>query len=367
MTLKVLVVDDSVVFRSVVRDLLNAQPDVSVVGVAANGRIALRQVELLRPDLLTLDFEMPELDGLGVLKALKELGPHAPGAIMLSAFTRQGARVTIEALHLGAFDFVPKPQTSSPTESRHQLQRTLVPKVEAFALARGLRRGKERAGTTGSAAAAGKSPSRAAGPASKVPVFKLQPQVVGIGVSTGGPEALLHVIPRLPADFPLPVLLVQHMPPVFTRSLAEDLDRRSRLRVCEAEDGQRVQRGWVYIAPGGKQMKVVQQGGQPTIRITDDPPVKSCRPSVDYLFESLAETYQGRVLAVVMTGMGDDGADGCQRLKAAGGTVIAQDRATCVVWGMPRAVVERELADFEVPLDDIPAAILRCIRQKVLA
>ncbi len=366
MTLKVLVVDDSVVFRSVVRDLLNAHPDVSVVGVAANGRIALRQVELLRPDLLTLDFEMPELDGLGVLKALKEQGTHAPGAIMLSAFTQQGARVTIEALHLGAFDFVPKPQTSSPTESRRELQRTLLPKVDAFAVSRGLpRSGKAVSGSP--AATSRRQPVARKRLVSASPVFKLQPQVVAIGVSTGGPEALLHVIPRLPADFPLPVLLVQHMPPVFTRSLAEDLDRRSRLSVCEAEDGQQVRRGWVYIAPGGKQMKVVQQGGQPTIRITDDPPVKSCRPSVDYLFESLVETYQGRVLAVVMTGMGDDGADGCQRLKAAGGTVIAQDRATCVVWGMPRAVVERELADFEVPLDEIPSTILRCIHQKVLA
>ncbi len=364
MTLKVLVVDDSVVFRSVVRDLLNAHPGVSVVGVAANGRIALRQVELLRPDLLTLDFEMPELDGLGVLKALKEQGSHAPGAIMLSSFTRRGARVTIEALHLGAFDFVPKPQASSPTDSRRELQRTLLPKVDAFAVSRGLSRGQ-----TASAPAAG-----SAGPGTRSvsisrprPVFKLQPQVVAIGVSTGGPEALLHVIPHLPADFPLPVLLVQHMPPVFTRSLAEDLDRRSRLHVCEAEDGQPVQPGWVYIAPGGKQMKVVHHLGRHTIRITDDPPVKSCRPSVDYLFESLVDAYQGRVLAVVMTGMGDDGADGCQRLKDAGATIIAQDRATCVVWGMPRAVVERQLADFEVPLDDIPPAILRCIRQKVLA
>ncbi len=364
MVLKVLVVDDSVVYRSVVRNLLESHPGITVAGVAANGRIALNQIDVLQPDLLTLDFEMPELDGLGVLRELRERGTQAPGAIMLSSFTRRGARVTIEALHLGAFDFVPKPETSSLAESRRVLAQTLLPKIEAFAQSRKLRNGASGTGPKADASPAGKVPPPPSRPA--VPGFRLQPQVVAIGVSTGGPEALTHVIPQLPADFPLPVLVVQHMPPVFTRSLAEDLDRRSRLHVCEAEDGQQVQPGWVYIAPGGKQMKVVSLTGTPTIRITDDPPVKSCRPSVDYLFCSLADAYQGRVLAVVMTGMGDDGADGCQRLKAAGATVVAQDRSTCVVWGMPRAVVERNLADFEVPLDEIPSTILRCVRQKVL-
>ena len=281
---------------------------------------------------------------------------------MLSAFTQRGAKVTIEALHLGAFDFVPKPQTSNLQQSQQELRRTLLPKVDAFALSRGLRISGQGGSTNGHFAA----PARPAVSKPRTPVVKLCPEVVAIGVSTGGPEALTHVIPQLPPNLRVPVLLVQHMPPMFTRSLAEDLDRRSPLRVCEAQDGQVVQPGWVYIAPGGKHMKVVSHQGQRIIRITEDPPVKSCRPSVDYLFESLAEVYQGRVVAVVMTGMGDDGADGCEKLRHRGATIVAQDQATCVVYGMPRAVVERQLADFIVPLDQIATTILRCVNQKVI-
>ena len=356
MQLKVLVVDDSVVYRKAVRETLQGHPGIQVVGAAANGRIALEMIDVLRPDLLTLDVEMPQMGGLDVLRALQGRR-DAPGAIMLSAFTRTGAKVTIEALHLGAFDFVPKPQATSLEESQRQLRRTLLPKVEAFAASR-------IPGSINGDAAAASSAVCKQPPAG--PRIKLSPEVVGIGVSTGGPEALARVIPQLPANFRVPLLVVQHMPPMFTRSLAEDLDRRSALRVCEAEDGQVVQPGWVYVAPGGRQMKVAAQQGQVVVRITDDPPVKSCRPSVDYLFRSLAQVYRGRVLAVVMTGMGDDGADGCECLRQQGATIVAQDQASCVVYGMPRAVVERQLADFVVPLDEIPLTLQRCVNQKVI-
>ena len=350
--IRVLVVDDTSIYRKVVSDVLNDDPSIEVVGVAANGSIAMRKIEMLRPDLLTLDLEMPEMDGLEVLDALKDL-PDAPGAIMLSAFTSDGAKSTMEALRRGAFDFALKPQSDSPAESMEKLRNTLIPLIHGY------RRAHPPAGS-GPAA----SPRRAAPPSSAATPGRAftGADVVTIGISTGGPDALARMIPQLPADLSVPVLIVQHMPPMFTRTLAEDLDKRSAVTVVEGVDGQRPRPGEVIIAPGGAQMKVVRHVGQPVIRITDDPPEKNCRPAVDYLFRSVADVWGGRSLAVMMTGMGNDGAEGCALLKSQGAMVICQDQASCVVYGMPRVPAEQGNCDLVVPLEHIASEIVGSVR-----
>ena len=188
------------------------------------------------------------------------------------------------------------------------------------------------------------------------------PQVVALGISTGGPKALTEMVPQLPANLPVPLLIVQHMPPVFTKSLADDLNNRTQLTVREAIDGQPIRAGEVWIAPGGRQMKVERENAQIVLRITDDPPENSCRPSVDYLFRSVAEVYGGRAVGVIMTGMGSDGSLGCRRLKHCGASIIAQDAATCVVFGMPREPIEKGIADVVAPLGQIAAEITRLVR-----
>jgi two-component system chemotaxis response regulator CheB len=353
--LRVLIVDDTVTYRSLISRVLAELPEVEVVGTAANGKIALQKIAQLRPDLLTLDVEMPEIDGLELLRQLRRLKSDL-GAIMLSAFTAAGAKATVEALELGAFDFVVKPAGGDFQTNAEHLLRELRLKIAAFARSRSVRailRGQpelppERNAAANPWADLEKEASRraATAPAGQAdacrPPLRIamgpgwKPAVVALGISTGGPQALTHVLPQLPADLATPVLIVQHMPPMFTRSLAEDLDRRCALRVSEAAEGDLVQPGSILIAPGGKHMKVEKQGELAVIRITDDPPENSCRPSVDYLFRSVARVYGGRTLGVLMTGMGNDGAAGCRALHRLGAPILAQDEATCVVFGMPR-------------------------------
>lgn len=367
--LRILVVDDTVTFRKVLSDLLRALPGIEVVGTAANGKIALQKVDSLKPDLLTLDLEMPELDGLGVLEALRESGRRV-GVIMLSAFTTAGAESTVAALKLGAFDFVVKPSSGNPAEGVEALRRELVPKVEAFGRTHGVRKilsgGGPAGGSSGGVAAAPRRPSAERGSAVVRPPGALRatdavtsPQVIAIGISTGGPQALSQVLPRLPGTLGVPVLVVQHMPPKFTRSLATDLDVRCALNVVEAEDGQAVRPGTVFIAPGGRQMKVGRSSGGLVIRITDDPPEQNCRPSVDYLFRSVSQECRGAAVGVVMTGMGSDGTLGARLLKRQGALIIAQDEETCVVFGMPKFLVEEGLADAVLPLAEIAPTLTR--------
>jgi two-component system, chemotaxis family, protein-glutamate methylesterase/glutaminase len=347
-TLKCLVVDDSALYRKIVRDCLETIPGVEVVGVAIDGRQALDRIVSLKPDLVTLDLEMPHLDGIGVLRELSALGLN-PATIMVSAFTARGAQTTTSALQLGAFDFILKPTTSSLDQSVAQLKRDLTPKVMACLARRGASpRSTRPVVVTGTALGAS---ARLATPAIKLPQRK--PDCVAIGVSTGGPQALTRVLPKLPGDFPAPIVVVQHMPPMFTKSLADDLDRRSALKVMEASHGQPLKAGEVLIAPGGKHMRVVMQGGTAVAQLTDDAPERNCRPAVDYLFRSVAEVFGSRTLAAVLTGMGDDGTLGCKALKQAGASVIVQDEATCVVYGMPKAVVDAGLADAVLPIDQI--------------
>jgi two-component system, chemotaxis family, protein-glutamate methylesterase/glutaminase len=353
---RVLVVDDSMLFRKVVRDALGAEPAIEIVGSAADGRAALEKIDALKPDVITLDLEMPEVDGLGVLRQLRQRS-HSPGVIVVSAFTDAGAALTNQALRLGAFDFVLKPSGANINDNRERLATDLLPKIRLLAERRQLVLEQARRPAPAEAAPAKASESWPERP----------PKLVAIGISTGGPSALHEMLPRLPADLPVPVVIVQHMPPKFTRSLADDLDRRSNVHVKEAAAGDRLQAGTVYIAPGGQQMKVEALAHGLAVRITDDPPEKCCKPSVDYLFRSLAEQVGARVLAVIMTGMGDDGFVGCQLLKERGAHVLAQDAASCVVYGMPRQVIEHGLADVVRPLDGIAEAIDQAVRARAVA
>ena len=335
---RVLVVDDSVVVRRLVSKALEAEGSVEVAGVAADGHIALASVERLRPDAVILDLQMPVMDGLTALDAIRDRWPPLP-VIIFSTQTTQGAEITLDALARGANDYVLKPtEVLGPTEAMSRIAEQLVPRILAFC-----------------------SP-RARATVARPPVQRTMPgriDAVAIAVSTGGPTALARVIPALPADLPVPILIVQHMPPMFTRILAERLDRACDLRVVEAADGQVVQPGGVWVAPGDHHMTVQRTGASVRIHTNLGPRENSCRPSADPLFRSVAAAYGPNALGVVMTGMGSDGLRGAEELVAAGSHVIAQDEATSVVWGMPGFVVNAGVADAVVPLGGIADEIAR--------
>ena len=367
---RVLVVDDTVTYRLLVKELLTGVPNVEVVGTAPNGKIALSKIEQLRPDLLTLDLEMPVMDGLELLRHLKESNNEV-GAIVLSGTSKHGANATMTALELGAFDFVAKPAGSNSAESSKMLKQQIGPKIEAFARAKKHRtithRRHASAPSTATSPRQSVESERAGQTLQSVSSHSGQVDVIAVGISTGGPQALNQMLPQLPADLPVPVLLVQHMPPVFTKSLADDLNKRCAITVVEGTDGQEAVPGHVFIAPGGKQMKVVRESTRLKIRITDDPPENNCLPSVDYLFRSVTRVFGPNAVAVIMTGMGTDGAQGCRQMKQRGAKIIAQDEASCVVFGMPRGPVEEGIADLVLPLNDIAAQIVRLARRGAVA
>lgn len=353
--LRVLVVDDSLVFRKLVSEVLSSLPDVQVVATAPDGKSALARIAELKPDLVTLDVEMPELNGLEVLKELRKRTTDI-GVLMVSSHTVRGGDLTIRALELGAFDFVTKPDSGALEDNRASLESSLRAILRAYSASyhvRGLLRGVVAPPPSPSPPPAMTAMQRA------VPSAKL----IVVGVSTGGPTALAAVIPALPANLAAPVIVVQHMPPVFTRSLASSLDAKSALRVKEADDGEVPVAGYVYLAPGGRHIRLVASPGVGSrLRVTDDPPELGCKPSADYLFRSVAHQGAAAVLAVVMTGMGTDGTLGARLLKRAGGRIIAQDEASCVVFGMPKSVIDAGVVDKVCPLDGIPAEICRAVR-----
>ncbi len=375
--IKVLIVDDSVVFRKVLEDALGRHPRVRVVGTAVNGKDAIRQIRRLRPHLLVLDVEMPEMNGLQTLDEIKRQRLDV-GVIMFSTLTIEGASTTIEALSKGAFDFVPKPSGQGAfAESVKRIEKELLPKIEAYAASLRTKRTilqppTKPTGVHPSTVRARKSPRPWSLPPTKgastartissryrtVTRIGFKPEAVAIGVSTGGPNALDQVIPKLPVNFRLPVFLVQHMPPVFTAQLAKRLNEKSKIKVVEAQHRQPVQPATVYVAPGDYHMTVQNSGNKKIIKLNQDPPVNSCRPAVDVLFSSVAKVYGPRTVAVIMTGMGQDGLHGCRELKAKGAFIIAQDKETSVVWGMPKFVTEEGLADKVCPLDNIASVIL---------
>ena len=348
--IRVLVVDDSVVIRRLVAHALEEDPLIEVVGAASNGSIALERIPQLNPDVLTVDIEMPEMDGLELLRHIRRQFPHLR-AIMFSTLTERGAAITLEALTLGADDYVPKVSNEGSLDlSLVRLREQLLPKIRQFFLLP-----QENGRVKKPAEAERRSAFRDA-------ALGLRPRAVVIGVSTGGPAALAAILPRLPSDFSLPVLIVQHMPPLFTRLLAERLGRICGLAVSEGTQAAPVTPGKIWIAPGDFHMKVTGRSGAERLLLDQSPPQNSCRPAADALFTSAAEVYGGAVVAAVLTGMGQDGLSGARVLKARGARILAQDEASSVVWGMPGAVTAAGLADRVLPLDQIVPEILRQAR-----
>ncbi|MGC9224758.1 MAG: protein-glutamate methylesterase/protein-glutamine glutaminase [Terracidiphilus sp.] len=349
---RVLVVDDSAVMRSLLRSVILSDPGLEMAGTAADGQSALAFLRLERADLVLLDVEMPVMDGLATLRELRARRYTMP-VIMCSSLTRHGARVTIEALAGGASDYVAKPAGQSGREAAvRALAQELLPKIRALTAHSEARH----------AAAVEPCTVLPMPPPLSAPHVSARPKVVAIGVSTGGPAALDVLLPQLPAGFPLPVLIVQHMPEMFTRLLAERLGRRCALRVCEAAEGAPAAGGSVYIARGNWHMEAMaaaRPGAPATLHLTQNPPENHCRPAVDTLFRSAARVYGAGVLAVVLTGMGYDGLAGARAIREQGGTVLAQDRATSAVWGMPGAVTQAGLACKVLPLAAIAPEILR--------
>ncbi|MBB3677437.1 protein-glutamate methylesterase/protein-glutamine glutaminase [Modestobacter versicolor] len=349
--IKVMVVDDSVVVRKIVTDVLSEDPMITVVGTAPNGRLAVTKLEQLKPDLVTMDIEMPDMNGIEAVRAIRATRSRVP-IIMFSTLTERGASATLDALSAGANDYVTKPaNVGSVAQSMESVRQQLVPKIKALT---------GRPISSGPAAAPVAAPVAVRPPVARTGPAK-EPAVLVIGSSTGGPEALTKVLPLLPASLPVPVLLVQHMPPVFTRQFAQRLDRLCPLTVVEAGDGTPLAPGTVHIAPGDFHLTIGTSGAARRTALNQAPPENFCRPAVDVLFRSAVAAYGGAVLGVVLTGMGSDGRIGAGQIREAGGTVIAQDQATSVVWGMPGAVTQAGFADEVLPLGRVAEAIIRLL------
>jgi two-component system, chemotaxis family, protein-glutamate methylesterase/glutaminase len=341
----VLVVDDSVVIRRLVSDVLSSDPEIEVLGTAPNGKVALAKLDQLAPDIVTLDIEMPVMDGLETLRLLRLTRPRLP-VVMFSTLTERGGVATLEALALGASDYVTKPaNVGSVPEALESVRSQLIPKIKALC---------GRLPVSAPSVTRVRPPVQGVRAASRV-------DILAIGCSTGGPEALEKVLPLLPADLPVPVVVVQHMPPVFTRLLADRLDRRSPLTIVEAVEGAPVRRGHVLIAPGDRHLLLVRRGAEVVVRLTQDPPENFCRPAVDPMFRSAAEVYGAGVLAVVLTGMGHDGRRGAEQVHDRAGRVFVQDEASSVVWGMPGAVASAGLADRVLPIGHVAAEVVAAI------
>lgn len=377
---RILIVDDSAVMRSLLRSVVMTDARLEVVGTASNGEAGLRAMDSLHPDLVLLDVEMPVMDGLNTLRQMKTRGMRVP-VIMCSTLTQRGAQVTIEALATGAADYVAKPAGQPSREAAiTALAYDLVPKIMALtgAMRSSMHAASPQSAGIFSGIAAGRRPGlrsvasttlppghaisvNPASLAGRIQPIVSTPRVVAIGVSTGGPAALDIVLPMLPADFPLPVLVVQHMPELFTRLLAERLDSRCALHVREAVNGEAVHAGTIYIAKGNWHMEILGHGqsGAPTIRLTQEAQENHCRPAVDVLFRTAVSAYGSGVLGVVLTGMGSDGLAGSKLIRGHNGSVLAQDQATSAVWGMPGAVSQAGLANRILPLSAIAPELLR--------
>ena len=363
--IRVLVTDDSVVLRRLITDVLSGDPEIEVVGTAVNGKNAIDKIPTLKPDIMTLDIEMPIMDGLQTLVELRKRQSKMP-IIMFSTLTERGAGATLDALERGASDYVTKPaNVGSIAESMEAVRSQLIPKIKSLTgrapIAPRARPaiggpppppGASRLAVPGAAPQAGPAPSgTAATPTGRV-------DIVAIGISTGGPDALTQVLSSLPGGLSVPIVVTQHMPPVFTQLFAQRLDSKSRLRVVEAKNGEPVEPGKVLIAPGDYHMRLVRKQGGVVATLDQGPQENYCRPAVDPMFRSVNEVYGGNTLAVIMTGMGADGHRGAEHIIHAGGSLIVQDEATSVVWGMPGAAVHAGLKCEVLPLGKIAEAIV---------
>lgn len=373
MTVSVLVVDDSGFFRKRLTEILGATGEIRVVGAASNGREAVEMVEKLRPDVITMDYEMPIMDGIAAVRQIMEKRPTP--VLMFSSLTYEGARVTLDALEAGAVDFLPK-NFEEIARSTSKLQEILRKRILEVAGSR-LRpdsgadeavrnRSKPETAPEKSepaprshpqqqrAGAAREPSTESASPARGRKTSARHYDIVAIGTSTGGPIALQKVLVELPANFPAPLILVQHMPASFTPAFAERLNKLCKIRVRQAEDGDRLEPGLALLAPGGKQMLVEKKGGVATVRIVPDDGRLNYRPCVDVTFGSLARNFPGKTLGVILTGMGADGKEGCRMMKQSGSVIWSQDENTSVIYGMPMAVAKAGLSDEVLPLGRFP-------------
>lgn len=352
--IRVMVVDDVSIVRRLVSNALGADPDIEVVGSAANGREALEKIPIVKPDLVILDYEMPEMDGMETLKEIRRR-PGGPKVIFFSSYTRQGAKVSLDALWQGADDYATKVTADNLAAATLCVQSELLPKIRALCENMTAPRVDAAAPAPVALPSGVPTPVAAGGPG------PCRAEILAIGASTGGPRALSTVIEALPADFPIPIVVVQHMPPLFTRSLAERIASRSALRCLEGVDGALLEPGTVWIAPGNWHMTLQRDGAETRLRLSADPPENSCRPSVDPLFRTVADLYGAGALGVILTGMGQDGLLGARRLHDRQGRIVVQDEATSVVWGMPGAVARAGLAHRIVPLHEMSGEILKCV------
>lgn len=346
--IRVLIADDSAFMRQVISDLVKSDPELDVIATARNGADALELIKELDPDVITLDLEMPKKNGLETLKEIMSFNPKP--VVMISHLTQEGATTTLNCLDAGAMDFIPKPSGSISLDFA-KVAEDLTEKIKvAFHNFK-------------PSLIAPKAPKRRQSRITISPSFSNtgKDMVVALGTSSGGPRALKEVIPMLPKNFPAGMVIVQHMPPGFTRSLAERLNAESNIRVKEAEEGDRIEPGLALIAPGGYHLEI-EKGG--IVRLNQKPTLWGVRPCVDYMMETLAPLYGDRIIGVILTGMGRDGANGMELIKQHGGQTIAQDKESCLVYGMPRAVVERDLADYVLPLQDIPQKIVQLLNHR---
>ena len=363
--IRILVVDDSLIFRHAVEDSLKLEPDMRVVGSVRNGKKAIEFITTNEVDIVTLDLEMPEMDGLATLDEIQKINSERKGVcqigvLILTSKSVNGARTTIDALEKGAYDFIAKPQGSSETECIVNLKHDLVPRIRQYVRG-GTNLTRKTQVIAGIAAAKAASVEASI---DKSKTFRGQARVIVVGVSTGGPRALTEMLPKLCQKTSLPILIVQHMPPAFTLSLAESLGKKCMHKVKEGVDGESIVKQYVYIAPGGRHMMITRNvSGEAALAINDQPPENGCRPSVDILFRSAAAVYGSEVVATILTGMGTDGTLGLRPLKRAGAWIIAQDEASSVVWGMPGSAVETGLVDEIVELDKVPDAIAAAAKQ----
>ncbi len=346
-----MIIDDSAVMRQLLNKFLSKDPQIEILASVSKAEYGICLIPKLKPDIITLDIEMPGMDGLTALTEIRKL--YKLPVVMCSSLTLNGAAVTIEALNRGADDYVTKPSsTGERNYSFEEMSKDLLEKIYALVLSH---RKKQSVAL-----------KTAPGPSSlnlnkKPAQSKARIELISIGISTGGPNALQELIPKLPKDFPVPIVLVQHMPPLFTNILAESLDKMSNLNVKEAKQGDVLRPGCLYIAPGNYHMVIVKEALCYSIALNQEEPENSCRPAVDVLFRSAAELFKENLLSIVMTGMGQDGMLGCKEVKAKGGYVVIQDEQSSVVWGMPGAVAKEGLADKQSPLSTLHLDMLQLV------
>ncbi|MBN2718132.1 MAG: chemotaxis-specific protein-glutamate methyltransferase CheB [Deltaproteobacteria bacterium] len=354
--MKWLIVDDTALYRKILQNVLASFKDVSEIQTAPNGSVAIKKAIASSPDVVTLDYEMPDMNGLEVMQRMQTIGLKSE-YIMISAHTPEGAQIAIQAMEKGAIDAIAKPDGMNIESNIESLKTQLIPILAAV---------RTRLAATGSIAAQEFSEAKQISNFKKIRSVAVQgqaPKIIAIGASTGGPRALTTVLTQLPEKLPIPVVVTIHMPKAFTGQLADSLDKKCALQVVEAKNGMPLRPGVIHIAPGGMHMRVVPASviGTHKIELTYDEPEHNCRPSVDYLFRSIAREFKAAAIGVILTGMGHDGASGMKLMKLQGATTIAQNKETCVVFGMPAKAIEEGSVDHIMPIETLHTAILKAV------